>query len=187
MKVFGLPWCIMGRINETEIPSLISNLNFLAVCEKNTKQIQRTHPHCSCTACLLAPILTHSLTQVRFESPGLARWPQPTGSDSTACFLDGNVFRLTHISYLETFTRKKNKKNNEKPDKKGLRWDVFNAAAPAQVFPIRSLKDQWGSLRVSPAGLTTTSTLNGSFNLAEASGSHKFRSSPGRFWLEAGF
>lgn len=122
MKVFGLPWCIMGRINETEIPSLISNLNFLAVCEKNTKQIQRTHPHCSCTACLLAPILTHSLTQVRFESPGLARWPQPTGSESTACFLDGNVFRLTHISYLETFTRKKtNKKTTRNPIKKA--WD----------------------------------------------------------------
>lgn len=112
MKVFGQPWCIMGRINETEIPSLIRNLNFLAVCEKNTKQIQRTHPHCSCTACLLAPILTHSFTQVRFESPGLARWPQPTGSDSTACFLDGNVFRLTHISYLETLTRNKKKKKN---------------------------------------------------------------------------
>lgn len=119
MKVFGQPWCIMGRINETEIPSLISNLSFLAVCEKTqSKYKEPTLTLVALPAFLHQYSLTHSLTHSRFESPELAGWPQPTGSDPTACFLDGNVFRLTHISYLETFTRKT---PNEKPDKKA--WD----------------------------------------------------------------
>lgn len=121
MKVFGQPWCIMGRINETEIPSLISNLNFLAVCEKTQSKYKEHTP-----TVVALPVFLHQYSLTHSLTWGLKAQDWPGG-------LSLQEVTQPHASWMEMSSDwhifliwkrlhvKKTKKNNEKPDKKA--WD----------------------------------------------------------------